>query len=724
MGSDSERDVLEWAAKLENDAEALSPIAQMISRHVKATEHLQRIATQLISARGTEVLYEQILDTALAILHADLGSIQKFCSDGSARGGLRLLTHRGFSSEAAKRWEWVRPTTRTTCGEALRTGSRVAVSDVRECNFMAGSEDLEGYLAANIRAGQSTPLVSRSGDLMGMVSTYWCERHVLSVSETRAMDVLARMAADLIERSLVDDKLLESEAHLKNAERIARVGHWEWDLQSNRVSGSEEMYRIFGKPPDFAPSYDTFLNDLVPADRERVEKLIQDSLRRNVGHTIEYQIVHPDGDLRTVSCIWEVSLDREGAPARIIGTCQDVTDSRRAQQEAFARQKLESVGAIASGIAHDFNNLLGGILAQAELALAECADGVSSEEALQTIAKVAARGSEIVRQLMIYAGTEKTVVGEVDLSRIVTEMLELLQVSVSKHARLETDLASDLSTIRANAAQIRQIVLNLVTNASDAIGNRNGVIRVSTRHVNAASNLSGDTLTGDNYVLLEVTDTGCGMTPATQARVFDPFFTTKSAGSGLGLAVVHGTVRALGGTINLASEPNKGTKFEILLPCAETRAAVTGDDMSHVQPTTLEPRNGTLLVVEDELSLREAIARMLRMEGFEVFEAADGCAAIDTLRRQGDKIDLMLLDMTIPGAPSHEVATEAVRVQPDMRVILTSAFGKEIIAGSMNASQTYGFIRKPFRIQDLLSLLRTTLASLPIAEGSPRATGQ
>ena len=132
---------------------------------------------------------------------------------------------------------------------------------------MAGSEDLEGYLAANIRAGQSTPLVSRSGDLMGMVSTYWCERHVLSVSETRAMDVLARMAADLIERSLVDDKLLESEAHLKNAERIARVGHWEWDLQSNRVSGSEEMYRIFGKPPDFAPSYDTFLNDLVPADR-------------------------------------------------------------------------------------------------------------------------------------------------------------------------------------------------------------------------------------------------------------------------------------------------------------------------------------------------------------------------------------------------------------------------------------------------------------------------
>jgi PAS domain S-box-containing protein len=725
MGPDSERDLRELAAKLENDDEALSPIAQMISRHLKATEHLQRIATQLISARGTEVLYEQILDTALAILQADLGSIQKFCSDGSAQGALRLLSHRGFSAEAVKRWEWVRPTTQTTCGEALRTGRRIAVSDVRECNFMAGSEDLEGYLAADIRAGQSTPLVSRSGDLMGMVSTYWCEPHDLSVSETRAMDVLARMAADLIERSLADDKLRESEAHLKNAERIARVGHWQWDLQSNRVSGSEELYRIFGKPPAFVPTYGAFLSDLVPPDRERMEKLIQDSLQSKVGHSIEYQIVHPDGDLRTISCIWEVSVDSGGAPARIIGTCQDITDSRRAQQEAFARQTLESVGGVASGIAHDFNNLLGGILAQAELAASESAAGVSSQEAIQMIVKEVTRGSEIVRQLMIYAGTEKTVVGEVDLSRIVTEMLELLHVSVSKHARLETDLASDLSAIRANAAQIRQIVLNLVTNASDAIGNRDGVIRVSTRYVSAGPNKSGDALTDDNYVVLEVTDTGCGMTPATQARVFDPFFTTKSAGHGLGLAVVHGTVRALGGKILLTSEPNKGTKFEIRVPCTETRAGVTDDEMPYVEPAVLKPRNGTLLVVDDERSLREPVTTLLRKEGFEVFEAADGSAAIDTLRQHGDKIDLMLLDMTIPGAPSHEVAVEALKVRPDMRVILTSAFGKEIIAGSMSASQTHGFIRKPFRIQDLLNLLRATLASQPIAEGKrPRAQGQ
>src|SRR5262249_1134011 len=156
----------------------------------------------------------------------------------------------------------------------------------------------------------------------------------------------------------------------------------------------------------------------------------------------------------TISCTWEVSTDNEGTPVRIFGTCQDITGSRRAQEEAFARQKLESVGGLASGIAHDFNNLLGGILAQAELARSECAAGTAAEQELQAIVKVAMRGSEIVRQLMIYAGTENAIAGHVDLSQIVTEMVELLEVSVSKHARLITDLSPGLPAVRANAAQI------------------------------------------------------------------------------------------------------------------------------------------------------------------------------------------------------------------------------------------------------------------------------
>ena len=573
MGSESTRHVPERTGKLENAKEVLPPTQQVLNSQLDATDHLQRVATQLISVRGTEVLYEQILDTALAILQADFASIQKFCPERGVRGELRLLGHRGFSPEAAKRWQWVGPTAPTTCGEALRSGHRIAVADVRSCDFMAGSDGLEEYQSAEIRAGLTTPLVSRSGALMGMVSVYWREPHKLSMSESRTMDVLARMAADLIERSLAEDRLVESAAHLKRAERIARLGHWQWDLQSNVVSGSEEMYRIFGKPADYVPSYDGFLNELIPRDRERVERLIKDSLETKVGHSIEYRIRLTNGDVKTISCAWEVLLDDDGVPVRIFGTCQDITDSRRAQEEAFARQKLESLGVLANGIAHDFNNLLGGVLAQAELAQSDYAAGESPESQLQAITKLAVHGAEVLRQLMIYAGVEDPAVGWHSVSQVVMEMLELFKISVSKYARLEMDLARDLPPFRANAAQIRQIVLNLVTNASDAIGNQAGVIRVSTRNVSIRSNKMRDGLASGNYILLEVTDTGCGMAPETRAKMFDPFFTTKSPGRGLGLAVVQGAVRALRGTVQLTSEPAKGTKFQVFLPCARHHRA-------------------------------------------------------------------------------------------------------------------------------------------------------
>jgi len=329
---------------------------------------------------------------------------------------------------------------------------------------------------------------------------------------------IAEAIQDITEQVTARELLRDSEEHLKNAERLAHVGHWQWDIRGNRISGSEEMYRIFGKPPDYIPSYEGFLEDLKPPDREEMERLIRDSLARKVGHSIEYQVALPNGDVRTISCVWEVLQNEEGLPARIFGTCQDITDSRRAQEESFARQKLESVGTLASGIAHDFNNLLGGVLAQAELALTECAARRFPEEELNSIQNVAIRGSEIVRQLMIYAGKETAVVGLVDVSRIVTEMFELLKVSLSKRAVLETDLARNLPAILANAAQVSQIVLNLVTNASDAIGERDGVIRVTTRCVKVAQDSPEGGLTDCDQVQLEVSDTGHGLPPEPKPR--------------------------------------------------------------------------------------------------------------------------------------------------------------------------------------------------------------
>jgi PAS domain S-box-containing protein len=507
-------------------------------------------------------------------------------------------------------------------------------------------------------------------------------------------------------------QLRRSEDLLKNAERLAHVGHWDWDINSNQFSWSEEMFRIFDLPRDHKPSHDGFVEGAIPQDRERLERWMNECLARKSGHSIEFQIARPDGGLRIISCTSEVSLDEDGSPARLFGACQDITDSRRAQQEDLARQKLESVGTLAGGIAHDFNNLLGGVLAQAELALAQNESGPYPEEELLAIRNVAIRGSEIVRQLMMYAGKESEVLELVDVSRIVAEMLEFLRISVSKRAKLVTDLSQDLPKVRASAAQLRQVVMNLLTNASEAIGDRGGVIRVTTRRLTtsqAATIAKG--LAGSYYLLLEVSDTGCGMSRETQAKVFDPFFTTKGAGHGLGLAVVHGIVRGLGGAIHIATEAGQGTTIQILLPCSETPGETTRQSLTDGTEPARPSREFSVLVVEDEDPLRLAVVKMLRKTGFAVLEAANGSVAINLLRANQGKIDVVLLDMTIPGASSREVVAEATQIRPDIRVVLTSAYSQEMLKPPMSASQIHAFIRKPFQFADLVETLRNASSS-------------
>jgi two-component system, cell cycle sensor histidine kinase and response regulator CckA len=387
---------------------------------------------------------------------------------------------------------------------------------------------------------------------------------------------------------------------------------------------------------------------------------------------------------------------------------------RRAQQERFQRQKLESVGTLASGIAHDFNNLLGGVLAQAELAMGELDGGTRPEGELNAIREAALRGSEIVRELMIYAGKESAIIQPVDVSRVVREMLELLKISVSKHASVETDLGLDLPPVPSNPAQLRQIVMNLVMNASDAIGDRDGFIRVTTKCVtvdNDSSRPAARGLAHGDYIELRVSDTGRGIPPDVQAKVFDPFFTTKSAGHGLGLAVVQGIVRGLGGSIRVSSELGKGTTFEMLLPCAEAPAEQAPDGNRGDSKAKAPFQGATALVVEDESSLRIAVAAMLRNTGFEVIEAGDGSAAIDVLRASGSKIDVILLDLTIPGPGSSEVVAEATKIKPGVRIILTSAYSEEASVGEMKAPQIRSFIRKPFQFAELVQTLGKAFSS-------------
>jgi CheY-like chemotaxis protein len=280
-------------------------------------------------------------------------------------------------------------------------------------------------------------------------------------------------------------------------------------------------------------------------------------------------------------------------------------------------------------------------------------------------------------------------------------------MSVSKRTAVTMNLGQDLPAVRVSAGEIQQIMMNLITNASEAIGDRNGVIRITARRVTrdrTAAIAKGPAQS--DYVQLEVSDNGCGIPEETQPKVFDPFFSTKGAGHGLGLAVVDGIVRRAGGVIHISSEPGQGTTFQILLPCAETAGEAPSHSTFDNASPALPSRKVTVLVVEDEDALREAVVKMLRNRGFSVLKAADGTAAIDVMRANGRNIDVILLDATIPGASSHEVAREAAQAEPAMRVLLTSAYSRETLTAFGSESGIHGFIRKPYRFGDLIESLR------------------
>jgi PAS domain S-box-containing protein len=454
-------------------------------------------------------------------------------------------------------------------------------------------------------------------------------------------------------------------------------------------------------------------SDDLRADVELAERIFRGDIPF---YKLQKRYLKKSGEIIWINLTASVIRDRQGQPTHGLAMIEDITEAKRAQEEALARQKLESVGVLAGGIAHDFNNLLGGILASTELALTECAEGSAVEEELQRIKTSSVRGAEIVRELMIYGGEESPNPELVDMSALVNEMLQLLKVSISKHAILKIELGQDLPSVQANPAQIRQVVMNLVTNASEALGERSGEIRVASGTVKIGPGSpapGGIDLAEGDYLRLEIFDTGRGMTPEVRARIFDPFFSTKRAGRGLGLSAVQGIIRSHGGTISVESAPGQGSRFEILLPCFDQATQETKGIT--VTPSTKEPLAiaGTVLVVEDEETLRLAVSMMLRKAGFSVIEAGDGTTGVNLFRANERKIDVVLLDMTLPGMSGREVLEELQRIQPGVKVILTTAFSQARALSSIAEQHLWGYVRKPYQLSELTSLLRKACLDEP-----------
>jgi PAS domain S-box-containing protein len=374
---------------------------------------------------------------------------------------------------------------------------------------------------------------------------------------------------------------------------------------------------------------------------------------------------------------------------------------REAQaSEASARhvQKLESIGVLAGGIAHDFNNLLHVVLGNADLARLHIPDDSEAREHLDEVVRATQRAAELTQQLLAYSGRGEVENLHLDLSSEVREMATLLRTAISKQATLVWDLTDHLPAVCGDPAQIRQVVMNLITNASDALGEAPGTITLRTGTDDEGAE------NGIPSVFLEVADTGCGMDSSTLQRIFDPFFSTKFTGRGLGLAAVMGIVESHHGRVRIKTAPGEGSTFRVTFPGVDESA-----DKAPRRNSRVGWRGqGTVLVVEDEEGVREVVTRMLQRLGFQVLEAADGIEALEVIEQHDGILTAVLLDLSMPRMAGQETLFHLRERTPDLPIVLMSGYTEQEVAAKIlsSASGAVGFLQKPFLPDDLSRMLR------------------
>lgn len=402
----------------------------------------------------------------------------------------------------------------------------------------------------------------------------------------------------------------------------------------------------------------------------------------------------------------------------LVGVHTDITDLKKAEKERLAfeagireAQKLESLGILAGGIAHDFNNILTAILGNADLALMEMTAEMPARNHVADIKNAAKRAADLTNQMLAYSGKGQFVIENVDLSSMVDEMGHMLEVCISGTVAMEYDLAEDLPPVRADPTQLRQVVMNLITNASEAVGKSRGVVSISTATVDADRDYLKRTIPNEKipegrYVTIEVRDTGCGMDAETRDKVFDPFYSTKFTGRGLGMAAVMGIVRGHKGAIGIDSEKGAGTTVMVLLPAAE---ATPPAEEADAEPADHTRDAGTVLLVDDEEPVRTVGRKLLERLGMSVLTAADGREAVELYARRNKEIDLVILDLTMPRMDGEAACRELRRIDEDIRVIVSSGYNQQEVSRQFAATALSGFIQKPYTMRKLESAINEVL---------------
>jgi len=616
----------------------------------------------------------------------------------------------------------------TLDGTVLAANAAAARLFLREPDAMVGLGTRELTQAGDERVVAAFATRNRKGRFAGAIpmrradgSTFEAEITSTTFAGDDGTPLTYVFVRDVSERRAAEQALLASEHRYRSL--VETTGSVLIGLAPDGMvtEWNREAERLFGWSRREVLGSDYFALVREPARREAMRLEVTRVLAGAPPRPREDSVVSRQGDVRVV--LWTVTRlqDVRGRPCGVIASGQDITERKRIEAQMQHAQKLESLGVLAGGIAHDFNNLLVGILGNTSLALMDVNEESELHEILRDVETAALRAADLTKQMLAYSGRGRFVVRPLDLSALVEEMAHLLHSSISKRAALRFDFAPDVPAVEADGTQLRQVVMNLITNASDALNGENGEIVLRTavcwadREALHSPYLDYEPEPGP-YALIEVSDTGIGMTPETLQRIFDPFFSTKFTGRGLGLAATLGIVRGHRGTIAVESAPGEGTTFRVYFPLAlesggDADASADSDLATPGRPHPVAA--GVALVVDDDATVSEVARQMLERRGFEVVVAADGIDALSHFQQRRSELRLALVDLTMPRMGGEELVGAIRAVDGALPVVLMSGYSEGEVAGRFPPSLVSACIQKPFRLEELDAVLRTALTPSP-----------
>ncbi|MBL8878132.1 MAG: PAS domain S-box protein, partial [Phycisphaerales bacterium] len=526
--------------------------------------------------------------------------------------------------------------------------------------------------------------------------------------------IVVGFARDVTERIRAEQALLESENRFQSLVTRMPLGYIVWTPDMRARDWNPAAAQIFGYSAEQALGKSATELIVALEERQTVEQAWRALLAGESTNGLMMNNIRKDGE--PVHCEWfnTVLRDSSNRVECVASLVRDVSERDNLERRLRDSQKLESLNVLAGGVAHDFNNFLLTILCNASLAMEHVPNENEARPFIQKILNASRRASDLTRQMLTYSGRAACEIQPVEFNALIRETTDFLQAALPKNVTVATDLQEGLPAIHADAAQLQQVLMNLVLNASEAIGNKSGVVTISTsltaldeRQISAE--FTGQPLTPGRFVRLRVRDTGCGMSPETLARIFEPFFTTKFTGRGLGLATMLGTVRAHRGGVKVRSNVGQGTEFTLLFPAGalHRRTALPMPSVARL------PDNARILVVDDEQDIRDVVRAVLESRGATVLTAEDGLRGVAIFRENSPRIDLVLLDMTMPGMSGEEVLREIRSINPTARVLLSSGYSESEATSRFSSHRANGFVQKPYTANELVQKLSDALRSAP-----------